>query len=214
MGLLVKKTLENGSIIGIWRMEEDPAFFAQQLDLQPIELAELAKLKGRRPLEWLASRYLIHLMLVGRGHPDRLPVLKDAFGKPYIEGNPFHLSFSHSHELAAVILSDGPTGIDVQSFVPKIERLAQKFMRIEELASLEAETRLPHLHVYWGAKEALYKAYGRKQLDFRQHILVVPFQYQRAGNTHAQIKKEEEVLDFEVCYEQFWDYVLVWCHRT
>ena len=31
---------------------------------------------------------------------------------------------------------------------------------------------LQALHIYWGAKEALYKAYGRKQLNYREHIRI------------------------------------------
>ncbi|MCC6723496.1 MAG: 4'-phosphopantetheinyl transferase superfamily protein [Saprospiraceae bacterium] len=212
MGLLIKKTLENGSTIGIWRMEEVAWFFTQRLDLQEVELKELSPLKGRRQLEWLASRYLVHEMLLAKGMEDRIPVLKDEFGKPHLFGTPFHLSFSHSHELVAVILSEKPSGIDIQAMVPKIEVLAKKFMRPEEMQSLRPETRLQQLHFYWGAKEALYKAHGRKQLDFREHILIQPVDYQQAGKTTGIIEKAENTWQFEVFFEQFWDYMLVWCH--
>jgi 4'-phosphopantetheinyl transferase len=211
MGLLIKKTLENGATIGIWQMEEDDFFFTQKLNLQPVELNELTPMKGRRRLEWLASRYLVHEMLLSKGLEDRVPVLKDEFGKPHIKDTPFHLSFSHSHELVAVILSNQPTGIDIQALVPKIERLAHKFMRKEELDSLKTETRLQHLHVYWGAKEALYKAHGRKELDFKQHIFIQPFDYQRAGRTMGKIEKDGQSWEFEVFFEQFYGYMMVWC---
>ena len=183
----------------------------QQLDLQPVELQELAKLKGRRRLEWLASRYLVHEMLLSVGYEDRVPVLKDEFGKPHIWGTSFHLSFSHSHELAAVILANAPTGIDIQKLVPKIGVLAHKFMRPEELDSLKPETRLPHLHFYWGAKESLYKAHGRRQLDFREHIFIQPFDYQPIVTTPGGIEKDGEEWVFDVFFEKMEDYVLVWC---
>ncbi len=200
----------NGATIGLWRMEEQPGFFLQSLDLQPIELEELSKLKGRRIIEWLACRYLVHDMLLSLGHTDRFPVLKDEFGKPHLHGSPLHLSFSHSHDLVAVILANKSTGVDIQAMVEKIERLAPKFMRKDELDSLKEETRLAHLHFYWGAKEALYKAYGRKALDFRQHIHIQPFDYQRAGSTKGWIEKEGVVWELEVFFERFWDYFLVW----
>jgi phosphopantetheinyl transferase len=210
MGLLLIKRLENGTTIGLWRMEEQPEFFLQSLDLQPVELEELSKLKGRRIMEWLACRYLVHDMLLSQGHADRLPVLKDEFGKPHLKGSPLHLSFSHSHDLVAVILADKPTGVDIQAMVEKIERLAHKFMRKDELDSLKLETKLEHLHFYWGAKEALYKAYGRKELDFRQNIHIQPFDYQRVGSTTGRIEKEGAAWEFEVFFERFWDYFLVW----
>lgn len=211
MPLLVKKTLENGAVIGTWQMEEEEAFFLQKLDLHAVEAAELALLKGRRRLEWLASRYLVHELLLSMGYEDRVPVLKDEFGKPHLWGTPFHLSFSHSHNLVAVILANSPTGIDVQRLVPKIEVLAHKFMGPEELGSLQPTTRLEHLHYYWGAKEALYKAHGRKQLDFRGNIFIQPFDYQIIANTTGQVVKDDLVLDFKVYFEKMEEYVLVWC---
>ena len=66
MGLFIKKMVGNGAALGIWRMEEDESFFMQQLDLQEVETIELAPLKGRRRLEWLASRYLLHEMLLAQ----------------------------------------------------------------------------------------------------------------------------------------------------
>jgi 4'-phosphopantetheinyl transferase len=211
MGLLLKKMLENGTVVGIWKVDEDIDFFTQNLDLQAVEEAELANLKGRRRLEWLASRFLVHDMLLSQNYEDRVPVLKDDFGKPHLWNTPFHLSFSHSHEMVAVILANTLTGIDVQIIVPKIDRLAEKFMRTEELAILQPETRLEHLHVYWGAKEALYKAHGRRELDFRGHIFIEPFDYQPVGQTLGRVEKDGEAWFFEVFFEKIGDYVLVWC---
>lgn len=211
MGLLVKKSLKNGNVLGIWQVDEPTDFFLQNLDLQAVEAAELANLKGRRRLEWLASRYLVHEMLLGLGQEDRVPVLKDEFGKPHIWGTPFHLSFSHSHELVAVILAKTATGIDVQYMVPKIEILAKRFMGEAELDSLQPETRLEQIHVFWGAKEALYKAHGRRELDFRSHIFIEPFDYQTVGRTTGRIEKDGELWCFEVFYEKMEDYILVWC---
>lgn len=211
MPLLLKKTLENGTVIGTWQMEEDEAFFLQKLDLQAVEATELTHLKGRRRLEWLASRFLVHELLLSQGYEDRVPVLKDEFGKPHLWGTPFHLSFSHSHDWVAVILASSPTGIDVQRLVPKIEVLAHKFMRPEELSSLQPASKLEHLHFYWGAKEALYKAHGRKQLDFRTNIFIQPFDYQTTAQTTGQVVKDDSVLDFKVYFEKMDGYVLVWC---
>ena len=58
------------------------------------------------------------------------------------------------------------------------------------MKSLQPKTRMEHLSVYWGAKEALYKAYGRKKLEFKQHILVEPFKY----NLKKGICKGQECL--------------------
>jgi 4'-phosphopantetheinyl transferase len=211
MPLWLKKDLPNNAYLGIWKIEEDEAFFLQQLDLQPVEQAELAPVKGRRRLEWLASRYLVHDMLLGHGHDDRVPVLKDDCGKPHLWGTPFHLSFSHSYDFVAVILANAPAGVDIQKFVPKIGAIAHKFMREEESACLAAETRLEHLHIFWGAKEALYKAYGRRELDFRQHIFVEPFEFKTEGETPARVIKDDFNAAYRLVFEKIENHFLVYC---
>lgn len=211
MGLWLKKDVSEDTFIGIWKIEEDESYFLQRLDLQPVEQSELAPVKGRRRLEWLASRYLVHEMLTGHGLEDRIPVLKDDQGKPHIWGTPFHLSFSHSHDFVAVILANAPTGIDIQKFVPKIGAIERKFMRDEESAGLSEETRLEHLHIYWGAKESLYKAYGRKMLDFRQHIFVNPFHFQAAGTTLGFVRKENFNGTYQLFFEKIESHFLVYC---
>lgn len=214
MGLWVKKNIGHSDWLAIWRVEEEEAFFLQQLDLQENESLELANLKGARRLEWLASRWLVHELLTGLGHEDRYPVQKDEFGKPYLLGGPFQLSFSHSHGYVAVLLSDQPVGVDLQAIVPKIDRIAKKFMREEELASLQPETRLEHLHFYWSAKEALYKAHGRRELDFRQHIFVQPFDYQPFSNTVGRVSKGTETLSFDLYFEKMDGFVLAYALPT
>lgn len=211
MPLWQKKDLANNAYLGIWKIEEDESFFRQHLRLHPVEEKELAPVKGRRRLEWLASRFLVHKMLLDHGHEDRVPVLKDQFGKPHIWGTPFHLSFSHSHDFVAVILANAPAGIDIQKFVQRIGAIAHKFMREEELASLQEATRLEHLHIYWGAKEALYKAYGRRELDFRQHILVEPFYFQPSGITLASVRKNEFNAGYFLAFEKIEHHFLVYC---
>ncbi|MEL6986943.1 MAG: 4'-phosphopantetheinyl transferase, partial [Bacteroidota bacterium] len=70
--------------IGLWRIDEDSEFFVSHLDLYEEEVALLEKIKGRRKLEWLSSRHLLHFM---SGREERGACLKDEFGKPYLEGS-------------------------------------------------------------------------------------------------------------------------------
>ena len=210
MALWLEKKWEHGHQWAIWKIEEDEAYFFDRLVLHESEAAELAKIKGRRRLEWLASRYLVHLMVSDEPEWDRIPLLKDEFGKPHLNDHELHVSFSHSFDFVAVILGKMSVGIDIQKFVPKITAIARKFMREDEAASLVDESRLEHLHIYWGAKEALYKCYGRKQLDFRQHILIEPFDYQEVGKTIGAVTKEIFHQKYIVVFEKMENYFLVY----
>lgn len=202
MPLWEERHLPDGSQLGIWKIEEPESFFSERLALVEVEKAELAPLKGRRRLEWLASRYLIHNLLSDEPEWDRIPLQKDEFGKPHLYGSPLELSFSHTHEWAAVIISEVPVGIDIQVFVKKIGRLERKFMRPVESASLVEGTNLKHLHYYWCAKESLYKAYGRRELDWLENILVEPFDFQKITQSTGQICKGDLCQNYELIFEE------------
>lgn len=208
MPLLFHEPIAPAGELGIWRIEEDEEFFVEKLALQPAEAAYIAEMRGHRRKEWLAGRYLLHYM---SGRTIRGACIKDKYGKPHLEDSPFQISISHSREMASVIAAPFSVGIDIQKLVAKIERIAHKFMRPEEMNSLRPVTRLEHLHVYWGAKEALYKAYGRRELDFIRHIHVEPFVYDlNSGYCSGEVCKADFRARYQIWYERREDYILVW----
>ena len=193
--------------LGIWHITEPAEYFESRLTLRPSEEAQLAELKGHRRLEWLAGRWLLHEM---SGREERGACLKDEHGKPHLEGSLYDISISHSREMAAIMAAPRTVGVDIQKLVTKIERIAHKYMREEESASLQPVSRLVHLHVYWGAKEALYKAYGRRQLDFKAHIHIAPFVFDpQGGSFSGEIIKDDYRAKYKIYYEQFGEYILV-----
>ena len=195
--------------LGIWQITEPELWFMEELLLSPPELRQLSGLKGRRRVEWLAVRQLVHQM---SGRETRGAFVKDEFGKPHLDQSEWHISISHSKALAAAIASPRLCGIDIQFIVPKITRLAHKFLCPPEAASILPETELDQLHFYWGAKEALYKAHGRRKLDFIDHIKVEPISCETpTGATTGLVRKDDEYLSFEIFYERSADgYMLVW----
>lgn len=209
MGFFLHRNLSPEGELDIWEIEEPEDWFQEQLHLTPVELQQIDAIKGDgRRLEWLAGRYLLHLM---SGREERVVCLTDQYGKPYLENSRFQISISHSHYKVAVIAAPLAVGVDIQKFVPKIERLAHKYMRSDELESLEAATRLEHLHVYWGAKESLYKAYGRRSLDLKEHIRIEPFSYNsETGQFHGTVVKEDYRAHYQLWYEKIGEFMLVY----
>jgi len=209
MSLIFHRHLTPVGELGIWKIEEDEKFFFERLDLYPQEMEQISEMKGHRRLEWLAGRYLLHLM---SGREIRGACLKDEYGKPHLEGSEYQISISHSHEQVAVLAAPVAVGVDIQFLVEKIWRIACKFMRPEESESLKPATSLEHLHVYWGAKEALYKAYGRREVDSRENLLIEPFAFSPdGGRTTGWIRKEGFEMELDVFYEmREGGYVLVW----
>ena len=67
------------------------------------------------------------------------------------------------------------------------------------------------MHFYWGAKEALYKAYGRRELDFREHIIIEPFDLNSPeGEMRGRITKGDFSANYQLKYRSVQDFVLVY----
>lgn len=163
----------------VWQIAEEEAFFLENLVLSAVEIRELQALKGRRRQEWLAVRWLLHRI---SGHDLRLPLAKDAFSKPFFSDHArLACSLSHSQGLVGALLAGqggGAIGCDLQVLVEKMPRLAPKFLNLDEMEFVQDHHKAEQFilfHLFWTAKESLYKAYGIKELDFRAHLQVAPF---------------------------------------
>lgn len=163
---------------GAWQVAEDERYFREDLPLTEEEENDLEPYKGIRRLEWLAGRWLLHKLT---GADLRLPLGKNAFAKPFFLHRPeLHCSLSHSHGIVGAMLADSVCGCDLQVLVEKMPRLAGKFLHQEEdsfLRSFPPAAQFDLMHVFWTAKESLYKAYGLKELDFRGHLRLEPFEW-------------------------------------
>lgn len=206
MPLVHQRVIAKDTELGIWKIQEDESFFLQKMILSREDKLRIADMHEVRRIEWLTGRWLVK-KLAGRQS-----VCKTQHtGKPYLENSKFQISISHSKGLVSVVVAPKNVGIDIQKITPKVSRVAKKFMRTIEAASLQPESYLEHLHVYWGAKEALYKAYGMKGLDFKKHIHVNPFSYQSQGqgNCKGLVAKNEYYSDFDLHYEKYQEHILV-----
>ncbi|MBK8627498.1 MAG: 4'-phosphopantetheinyl transferase superfamily protein [Saprospiraceae bacterium] len=208
MSLILQSKIEPEGVFGIWRVTEDDAFFLQNLDLYSIEIEELKLLKARKRTEWLSSRYLLHLL---SERSIRGACLKDEYGKPYLENSSYHISISHSSDYTAVIGSIRLVGIDIQVIVPKILRIASKFINDNEWKYIPTTDAMLYFHVVWGAKEAMYKAYGKKQLDFKKDMEVKPFIFNANGFFfEGSLIKGDTVQNFSLFCRQIDQIILVY----
>lgn len=204
MPVILKKNVLQSTVIGIWEITEDEAYFTHRLELTEEEKIQLSAIKGQRRVHWLCSRHLLHLIT---NEDSRTMCLKDGFGKPHLYQSELSISFSHSDDLVAVAMSRYLVGIDIQKSVEKIHRIKHKFVNGDEGAQ-KGQSEMEHLHWIWGAKEAAFKAYGRKQVDFLKHM---HFEYD--GSRHFRMtlqKPEERAYRFSGELEHWGDYHLVY----
>lgn len=86
-------------------------------------------------------------------------ILKNNFGKPYIEGDPLYFSISHSEDILCVAVSDFLCGVDIEFLGHKCknEHILSHFCPQERAEAAESELEfLKH----WTAREAYVKAVG------------------------------------------------------
>jgi len=169
MPLLYQKTWDTKEQLAVWKTTEDEAYFIQRMNWTSSEKTHFDSLTGKRRIEWLSSRLLICKL---SQLPNTSFILKDSFGKPFIKDSQVNISISHTSGYVAAYISQFTIGIDIQKIVNKIHRIAHKYLNFEELHMIPEQKLRDALHIYWGAKESLYKAYGRRQLNYREHIRI------------------------------------------
>lgn len=161
-------------------------------------------------LEWLAGRALLKTLVENCGL-DFYGVEKDQFGKPLLKNLPHHISLTHSYPYVAAQLDpELEVGIDLEQPKQKLLSIATRVLSPEE--QVDAGTDMVKHCVYWCAKEALYKSYGKRGLHFAQHLLVSPFTLQHTGVLHGKIEFESYFRELPLVYSIQPDYVLVCTH--
>jgi phosphopantetheinyl transferase len=207
MAIAYKKQIDDDTAFAIWKIEEQAEDLYNQLQLNVEEKAYYEQLSaGKRSLHWLGTRVLLRKML---NTDEYIDCRVDSHGKPYLINLPYHISLSHSFDYAAVMISKkSAVGIDIEQIKEKVERIAHKFMRKEEMQFVTGADKIQKLYVCWCAKEAIYKCYGQKEVSFVNHIRINKFELQREGTVNARLLKEPINLNYEVGYMQFEDYMI------
>jgi len=208
MPLIHSESAKHSSQIAIWEIHENLNFFKEKLELSEQDEEFLANIHERRAVEWAASRYLLKTML---DRPVPFECIADDHGKPYVPDDPRHISISHSWGMAMVGMSDSAIGVDVQRESEKVSKIHHKFIAPEDypvgIENLPTDT----MHLAWSAKEALYKLFGKGEVDFRKHLrLELPADIDRYGKITGLIMKNEQHLTCEINYRFFRGYIWVY----
>ena len=186
MALAYHKKLDDSTEFAIWKIEESADELYAQLQLREHEQKVIDGLNnGKRNLHWLSTRVLLRKLL---NTSEYIDCETDEHGKPFLPNSPYHISFSHSFDYAAVIISkDKPVGIDIEIIKDKIERVANKFLVEKEIDFIDKQHKIEHLYICWCAKEAIYKLQGKRNVSFKDHIRLKAFPFQKEGSFEINI---------------------------
>lgn len=172
---------------GIWHVAETEAELTAQLP--QTDWCPEAISYPRKRLEWLAGRRLVQHLVQASGVAYQ-GIVKDEFGKPFLKNLSSQISISNSFPyVAAQIHPTESLGIDLEQPRQKLFPVMRRVLSEKEWQ--DGANNLHKLCVYWCAKEALYKIYGKRSLIFTDEILIQPFALGQSGLLTGMIKTLE-----------------------
>mgnify|MGYP006417110903 FL=1 len=150
----------------LWKLSETEIELNSNIDLSLSSISKLDLIKSSsQRKQFLGVQNLLKLHNVNNGS-----LFYDKNGKPHLSNNKF-ISISHSFEYCGVIVADVKVGLDIEKFRPKILNISKKFIsesdwNLIKLSSVENVTKV------WTIKEAVFKAFGHKAIDFKKNIII------------------------------------------
>ena len=190
----------------IWKIEESLEDLTMGIELTEQSKKRVDAMKSILHQQGFMS---IRQLLKQVGYVDA-DVFYDEFGKPHLKDKNY-LSISHSFTFTAIIISEKkPVGVDVEKQRDKIVKIAHKFTPIEEYKTIaNHEALVSKLTIVWGAKESLYKIYGKKKLQFLHHIYIEDFSFIDTKTTGV-IKYKGYVSSYDICFLEFEGFTCVY----
>ena len=157
----------DNTVVGIWKITETIDDLFKLVTLSPKSKELLKKRKSSiHKLQFLSVRaILIELGYAddNLSYQDSAPILDDSK----------KISISHSNLFSCVIISNLKVGIDVQEINHRISTIAKKFIGYE--TSYLNIDEIKKLSIIWNIKESIYKTANIIGLDYKIHLLVIPF---------------------------------------
>lgn len=205
MALYKTLTVHKTTKVLIWKLEESILDLKKGILLSDTSLTRLKSMKSDLHQKGFLS---IRQLLKEAGYTDS-DVVYDRYGKPHLKDGKF-ISISHSFTFTAIVLSDdAPVGIDIEKQREKILKIAHKFTPFEEYKTIaNVDALIRKLTIVWGAKESLYKIYGKKKLLFLHHIYIEDFKF-NDKKTRGEIRYNGSVLSYDIEFFEFEEYTCV-----
>ncbi|WP_255070330.1 4'-phosphopantetheinyl transferase superfamily protein [Lacihabitans sp. LS3-19] len=204
MALLFNKILSPEIHYMVWHLTETTEELWQMVNPDEADLSILEAINhDAKKREYLAGKNAIMKMCESQGLPF-LGIYKDEHGKPFLKDNPFEISLTHTLEYIGVVFSKKcPVGIDIEKPRPQIMRILKRLFSEAEVE--EVNENVDKATIYWSAKEALYKLYGKRKVDFKENLFLENIE----GYILGKIKMPDHEAEHHIFVEKLFDYFLV-----
>lgn len=203
---LFKTISVTGGLIGVWELAEKPDDLFSEFT--PEELADPTFQQynyEKRKVEWLATRILLK-QLIG---PD-FSISYSEHGKPILNHPKFkHLSISHSREFASIFVHEHlPVGLDIENQNRNYNSIIKRYLSEAEMKQTGNNPLLQCL--YWCAKEAIFKLVTEDGIEFKEQILISPFDPATETRFRARFISGNTETAYQLHFINFSDQCMVW----
>lgn len=206
MALYKSLTVNETTKVLIWKIEESLSELQEGIVLSKNSSTRLHSMKSELHQKGFVS---IRHLLKEVGYTDA-DLIYDEFGKPHLKNGKF-ISITHSYIFTAIIVSDDlHVGIDIEKQRDKILKIAHKFTPFEEYKTIaNAAALICKLTIVWGAKESLYKIFGKKKLLFLHHIYIEDFKFADKKTT-GTIRYNGKEASYKIQFLEFEEFTCVY----
>lgn len=211
MGCITKHFLNEYSILGVWKIEEDLKTMEDMVTLGQEDRKKYKSFSSTsRKLEFLSVRALL-AELLGK----EASIVYNKNNKPFLKDGSRFISISHSNKLTAILCSTNEkVGIDLEYMSSNIGAISFKFINRREKITREPDKRKYHLYLHWCAKEALYKICDKEGISFRRNITIEPFEVKESGEIKGKVHTKKINDSFDLFYTRYKDYAIVWTKKN
>lgn len=169
MPFYLTKVYDNGVRLAVWKLTESVeelmqgSVLAFDLEVLQQKFRVEAKLK-----EYIAGKIALVEALAIFDIPSS-EISKDEHGKPFLINSTWQMSISHTLDFIVVAFHPFlPIGVDIEKPSEKMRRIMPRLFSVEENKLVGDD--VIKMSWFWSAKEALYKLYGKRQVDFKKHL--------------------------------------------
>lgn len=210
MSCITKHFLNENTILGVWKIEEDINSLLEIVSLSAEDKKKYKTFRSNsRKTEFLSVRALLAELL---GPDARITYNRN--NKPFLKDGSHFISISHSHSLTAILMSrTEKVGIDLEYMSTNITAFAFKFLNRREKVIRDREKKKYHLYIHWCAKEALYKICDKEGISIRKDITIEPFELQESGEIRGLVRTDRLNEAFDLWYSRYDNYALVWTRK-
>ncbi len=202
-----QQNINDTTKLAVWKINETESFFLEKVRLhQPVT-------HPHKRLQHFSGRYLLQYLFPN--FPMELIEIADT-RKPFLPDDLYHFSISHCGNFAAAIVSETcRVGIDIELYTPRVDKIKHKFLHPNELKDwkideISDEKRMETLTLLWSCKEAMFKWWGRGDVDFSEVMRIEASDISEKGILKARFTKNEFDQELILSYQLNNYLSLVW----